>query len=34
MDIFVQCGIVDRSGHGVLKVVKAYGREAFKFLGV
>ena len=22
MDIFVQCGIVDRSGHGVPKVVK------------
>ena len=34
MDIFVQCDIVDRSGHGVPKVVKAYGREAFRFLGV
>lgn len=34
MDIFVQCDIVDRSGHGVPKVVNAYGREAFKFLGV
>lgn len=34
MDVFVQCGIVDRSGHGVPKVVKVYGREAFKFLGV
>lgn len=34
MDVFVQCGIVDRSGHGVPKVVKAYGRESFKFLGV
>ena len=34
MDVFVQCDIVDRSGHGVPKVVKAYGREAFRFLGV
>lgn len=34
MDIFVQCGIVDRSGHGVPKVVKAYGREVFEFLSV
>lgn len=34
MDVFVQCGIVDRSRHGVPKVVKTYGREAFKFLGV
>ena len=34
MDIFVQCDIVDRSGHGVPKVVNAYGRKAFKFLGV
>ena len=34
MDAFAQCGIVDRSGHGVPKVVKAYGKEAFKFLGV
>lgn len=33
MDVFVQCDIVDRSGHGVPKVVKAYGREAFRFLG-
>ena len=33
MDVFVQCGIVDRAGHGVPKVVKAYGRDAFKFLG-
>ena len=34
MDIFVQCGIVDRSGHGVPKVVKTYGREVFEFLSV
>lgn len=34
MDVFVQCGIVDRFGYGVPKVVKVYGREAFKFLGV
>ena len=34
MDIFVQCGTVDRSGHGVPKVVKAYGREVFEFLSV
>ena len=27
------CRIVERSGHGVPKVVKAYGREAFRFLG-
>ena len=33
-DIFVQCGIVDRSGHGVPKVVKTYGREVFEFLSV
>ncbi len=26
MDVFVQCDIVDRSGHGVPKVVKVYGR--------
>ena len=34
MDVFVQCDIVDRSGHGVPKVVKTYGRGAFRFLGV
>ena len=34
MDVFVQCDIVDRSVHGVPKVVKAYGKEAFRFLGV
>ena len=34
MDIFVQCDIGDRSGHGVPKVIEAYGRDAFKFLGV
>ena len=34
MDIFKSCRIVERFGHGVPKVVKAYGREAFKFLGV
>ncbi len=34
MDIFVQCGIVDRSGHGVSKAVKTYGREVFEFLSV
>ena len=34
MDIFVQCGIVDRSGHGVPKVVKTYGRGVFEFLSV
>lgn len=31
---FVQCGIVDRSGHGVSKIVKVYSREVLKFLGV
>lgn len=31
--IYSMC-IVDRSSHGVLKVVKTYGRGAFKFLGV
>ena len=31
MDIFKACGIVERSGHGVPEVVKAYGKEAYKF---
>lgn len=33
MDVFVQRNIVDRSGHGVPKVVRAYGKEAFRLLG-
>ena len=33
MDIFLQCGLTDRSGHGVPRIVSAYGREAFRFLG-
>ena len=32
--MYKSANIVDRSGHGVPKVVKAYGREAFRFLGV
>lgn len=32
MEIFIQCGFVDRSGHGVPLIVERYGRGAFKFL--
>lgn len=31
MDIFKSCRIVERSGHGVPKVVKVYGKGAYKF---
>lgn len=31
MDIFKSCNIVEKSGHGVPKVVATYGKEAFKF---
>lgn len=30
MEIFMQCGIVDRSGHGVPLIVDKYGREAIR----
>ena len=33
MDIFLRCGLVDKSGHGVPKVIKYYGKEAYSFLG-
>ena len=33
MEIFIQCGFVDKSGHGVPEIVEKYGRQAFKFLG-
>ena len=29
MDIFVQCGTVDRSGHGVPTIVDYYGKDIF-----
>lgn len=34
MDVFVQCDIVDRSRHGIHKVVKVYGEEVYIFLNI
>lgn len=31
MNLFLKCGIVEQSGHGVPKVVEKYGRNAFEF---
>ncbi len=31
MNIFLKCGIVEQSGHGVPKVVEKYGIDAFEF---
>ena len=31
MKIFLQCGIVEHSGHGVPIVVKEYGEKAYSF---
>lgn len=31
MEIFKSCSIVEKSGHGVPKIVKIYGKNAFKF---
>ena len=31
MNLFLKCGIVEQSGHGVPKVVEKYGSGAFKF---
>ena len=31
MKIFLQCGIVEQSGHGVPIVVKQYGENAYEF---
>lgn len=31
MKIFLQCGIVEQSGHGVPLVVREYGEQAYKF---
>lgn len=31
MNIFLQCGIVEHSGHGVPIVVKEYGEQAYLF---
>lgn len=30
MDIFMQCHIVERSGHGIPTIIKAYGKDAIK----
>ena len=31
MKIFLQCGIVEHSGHGVSIVIKEYGEKAYSF---
>ena len=31
MKIFLQCDIVDQSGHGVPIIVREYGEKAYKF---
>jgi len=33
MNIFLQCGVVEQSGHGVPVVVREYGAEAYEFSG-